>query len=72
MVPPRTRVLVRGLLHPLRATLQQRIAAADKPVPLGNLARTFDLETALARYHVQRLAACGLAALDREGRVRSR
>lgn len=64
---PRPRALVRALHHPVRATLQQRIAAADKPVSPGNLARAFDLETAVARYHVQVLAACGLVELDHGG-----
>ncbi len=64
---PRSQALVRALHHPARATLQQRIAAADKPVPLEGLARAFDLETAVARYHVRVLIACGLVAVEREG-----
>lgn len=67
MYLPRSRALVRALHHPIRATLQQRIAVADKPVPLRSLARAFGLETAVTRYHVRVLVACGLIAIQREG-----
>lgn len=67
MAPRRSRALVRALHHPLRATLQQRIAAAGKPVPLEGLIRAFDLETGVARYHVRVLIACGLVAVAQEG-----
>ena len=68
MAPPRTgtRALVRALHHPIRATLKKAIHAAEGPIRLSDLEDAFKLKLAVARYHMQVLAACGLVARSGE------
>jgi hypothetical protein len=69
MAKRRTRALARALLHPVRATLKKRIAAAGKPLAIETLATTTDLDLRFVRYHVGILAACGAVKVAPDGRV---
>jgi len=65
----RTRVLIRALFHPIRATVEKHIHAAAEPVSLAELASALDLEPRFARYHVRVLSSLGLVAVDDDDRV---
>jgi hypothetical protein len=64
MAPKRPRSLVRALHHPIRATIGKRIATAEQPPRISDLADGLGIRQGAARYHVGVLASCGLCGED--------
>lgn len=58
-----------ALEHPVRATLRERLAEVDGPIPLADLAKAAEVGISQARYHVRVLASRGLAAVDADDGV---
>lgn len=56
-------------LHPARGAIRDRLAQADGPIPVPQLAQQLGFGAAQTHFHVRVLVACELAAFEDGGVV---